>query len=589
MRTLCKKALALCVVFALALTCFVGTLSVSAADPYDATLTVADVNVKFGDTTATAVLHIAVAAPGINEAIINIDSTIGTIDAEPVLDETTLVVDGGGDAYVDAVGDDFSKLFLSAREAEDATDLNGILAADITVVFTLKDGVKPGTYPINIVTEGVKAADKNETVVNLVYATAGNFIVACDHANATEDVTTAPTCTEPGVKTITCACGYTTTEAIPETGHAEELTYTSNDDGTHAVDCPNCEVAFDAEECVDANADNACDKCGYDMTPEVQEPVYDATLAFKGKTALFESDYSLMYYVPVKLGTSWHIEVSREVYNKNTRLEDKKVTLTIDDVYSTTKPGDGNEYYLVALRGIATKEVANEIVAVLHNNVDGVDYYGAELSYNLVDYAVARMAKNIAKEVKYLQAFLNYAAACQVKFGYNTTDLANSVLSEDAKVVTLNGEVTQDSDVKEYEVLEGATATLNGFAPSYEDKMTLGTICKVPDNYVDAGLKIRYSYVNSAGVTKNDYVSLADSKEYSIAGYRLVMFTGLAIKEVRTPVLVTVVDANNNPISNTRQYSFEAYAAKQSDTSQDYAPARAMVAFGDWFKVYKDN
>lgn len=645
MRTLCKKALALCVVFALALTCFVGTLSVSAADPYDATLTVADVDVNFGDTTATAVLHIAVAAPGINEAIINIDSTIGTIDAEPALDLETLVVDGGGDAYVDVVGDDFSKLFLSARRDPAVTELNGILTADITVVFTLKDGVKPGTYPINIVTEGVKAADKNETVVNLVYATAGNFIVACDHANATEDVTTAPTCTEPGVKTITCACGYTTTEPVDALGHAEELTYTSKEDGTHAVDCPNCEVAFDAEDCVDndannicdkcgyafpvepehehhivwesigdgkhtskcdaegcddtfvpatedcadENADNTCDKCGYDMTPEVQEPVYDATLAFKGKTALFESDYSLMYYVPVKLGTSWYIEVSREVYNKNTRLEDKKVTLTVDDVYSTTKPGDGNEYYLVALRGIATKEVANEIVAVLHNNIDGVDYYGAELSYNLVDYAVARMAKNIAKEVKYLQAFLNYAAACQVKFGYNTTDLANSVLSEEAKVVTLNGEVTQDSDVKEYEVLEGATATLNGFAPSYEDKMTLGTICKVPDNYVDAGLKIRYSYVNSAGVTKNDYVSLADSKEYSIAGYRLVMFTGLAIKEVRTPVLVTVVDANNNPISNTRQYSFEAYAAKQSETSQDYAPARAMVAFGDWFKVYKDN
>lgn len=35
----------------------------------------------------------------------------------------------------------------------------------------------------------------------------------------TESETTAPTCTQPGVKTLTCACGYSKTEQIPVTGH----------------------------------------------------------------------------------------------------------------------------------------------------------------------------------------------------------------------------------------------------------------------------------------------------------------------------------------------------------------------------------
>ena len=71
--------------------------------------------------------------------------------------------------------------------------------------------------------------------------------------------------------------------------------------------------------------------------------------------------------------------------------------------------------------------------------------------------------------------------------------------------------------------------------------------------------------------------------------YYLVDFTGLAIKDVRTPVLITIVDSEGNAISNTRQYSFEVYAASRSEGQADYIPARAMIAFGDLFKVFKES
>lgn len=61
-----------------------------------------------------------------------------------------------------------------------------------------------------------------------------------------ETVTTAATCTEEGVKTYTCECGDTYTEAIPATGHSftnyvynEDATYEA--DGTETAKCDNCD------------------------------------------------------------------------------------------------------------------------------------------------------------------------------------------------------------------------------------------------------------------------------------------------------------------------------------------------------------
>lgn len=322
------------------------------------------------------------------------------------------------------------------------------------------------------------------------------------------------------------------------------------------------------------------------VTSATTEPVYDSSVKIVGKNGLFESDYSLLFYVPTTLPDGWYIEATMAKYNKNTRLEDVTKTLTIDDLYDTTTIS-GNTYYRVALKGIAAKEVANEITVTLHKVVDGVDYYGDSIQYNLVSYATARIAKNQANEVAAMVAFLNYASAAQTRFGYNTTNLANASLTDEQKVVTPVSEITDATRDDNHIVIDNPTATLNGFAPSYEDKMTLVTYCKVPDNYVEAGLKIKYEYT-SGSINKVEYISLSESTVFNQV-YRQVAFTGLAIKEVRTPVLVTVVDSNNNPISNTRRYSFEVYAASRKTTSDDYAPARAMVTFGDLFKVFKEN
>lgn len=62
----------------------------------------------------------------------------------------------------------------------------------------------------------------------------------------TEAVTTEATCETDGVKTFSCECGDSYTEAIPATGHSftnyvynEDATYTA--DGTETATCDNCD------------------------------------------------------------------------------------------------------------------------------------------------------------------------------------------------------------------------------------------------------------------------------------------------------------------------------------------------------------
>lgn len=321
---------------------------------------------------------------------------------------------------------------------------------------------------------------------------------------------------------------------------------------------------------------------------EPTEPVYDASLKINGKNGLFESDYSLLYYIPATLPDGWYISVKMASYNGNERLEDVEIKLTENDVYDTVNMA-GSDYHRVALKGIAAKEVANEIVATLHKVVDGVDYYGDSLNYNLVTYAETRIAANQPKEVAALAAFLNYAAATQERFNYNTQNLANASLTDEQKEIKPASEITDETRDDNYITIDNPSANLRGFAPSYKDKMTLVTMFDAPEEYISSGAKIKYEYVSNT-IEKVEYVNLSEGKPFPDAeGVLQVSFTGIAIKDVRTPVLVTIVDSEGNAISNTRRYSFEVYAASRGEGTPDYEPARAMIAFGDWFKEFKEN
>ena len=60
----------------------------------------------------------------------------------------------------------------------------------------------------------------------------------------TPEVTKAPTCTQPGVRTFTCACGYSYTETVPALGHdyvpGETSQPSCTEEGTAVFTCSRC-------------------------------------------------------------------------------------------------------------------------------------------------------------------------------------------------------------------------------------------------------------------------------------------------------------------------------------------------------------
>lgn len=79
-----------------------------------------------------------------------------------------------------------------------------------------------------------------------------------EHTHAYTDTVTAPTCTEPGYTTHTCACGHSYTDApVPATGHTAAIdpavAPTKTEDGlTEGSHCSSCQIVLVPQNAVHA-------------------------------------------------------------------------------------------------------------------------------------------------------------------------------------------------------------------------------------------------------------------------------------------------------------------------------------------------
>lgn len=324
----------------------------------------------------------------------------------------------------------------------------------------------------------------------------------------------------------------------------------------------------------------------------VAEPVYDESLVFGGNNGSFESAYSLIYYVKESVHNAYdtfYITAEIEQYDGNTAIAPKTVTLG-EDNYRVNEDGTplffvykSENYYQYELTGISAKEVSCGIVATPKAIKDGIEYYGVTKNYNLVTYANGKVGtSNFGKA---MIAFLNYAAAAQERFSYNTNNLANALLTQEQKVVTLMSDLTDDKTA----IPDGYSGdvTIYGFNVSYESQVEMIAYLKYTTGFDFTGTKMKYTYTDISGNLKTDYVDLTDITEH-YGSYLTVRYAGIAAKDMRAVVTMVVLDADGNEISNSRNYSLTSYAySKQSAT--DGAVSKAMIVFGDAMKVYKSN
>ncbi len=114
----------------------------------------------------------------------------------------------------------------------------------------------------------------------MVYAPAGGSTGGDVHTHSyTETVTTAATCETAGVKTFSCSCGASYTQAIPALGHSYSSSVTKAptcvDAGVRTYACPTCGDSYTesiAATGVHNYVDGACSVCGADDPSDCTHP-----------------------------------------------------------------------------------------------------------------------------------------------------------------------------------------------------------------------------------------------------------------------------------------------------------------------------
>ena len=427
MRNLFKKSLTLCLVAILAFSCFAGI--VSAENPFTATIAVVDQTITPGTTSVDVVLNITSSQIGINEALIEVSSDIGTINSKATLDEATAAI---ASIELPEGSTNYGSFYLSAKNdiSGETTVLGSIATASITVTFTVDENKAVGTYPINIKVYGVRAASGNEDVISFNYDTA-NVTVA-----------------EP---------------------HVHEYTYTPNGDKTHNGTCACNEAPITNEACVDGDdEDTLCDKCNFDLAEEEvcvhenatsvvttkptkntegvrtftcsncsetwTEVIPVATLKTVSDGDMYKIGHNLDLQSQILVGYQFRktmIDASVDSYaffEKDCYDENGNVTGTVDYSYSVESfvPHPTNENrYMLQFDGATAKEMTSEIRADFYFELKDGSYVYLTDTYTVATFATTAFDVYGDEFNTLLMDMLNYGTAAQNFFGYNIANPAN--------------------------------------------------------------------------------------------------------------------------------------------------------------------
>ena len=320
----------------------------------------------------------------------------------------------------------------------------------------------------------------------------------------------------------------------------------------------------------------------YNMAVEVEDDGYREELVIAAKNATFASDYSVLFAITEGVKNAYskvYIVAEREQFDGDTAIESSSVTLTECSL--------NGSYYALTYENFAARELASEINATLYaEDAEGNVYYGPTISYSLRQYAENQIRKaTVAEEFKTMMVdFLNYGAAAQTHFGYNTSDLANSGLTEDE--LALASPERDYVDSKSATVDSTKAVNITNFNLVFVDKITIlaatdmdaATYEANKDNWV-----AQVSYTNFDGIDVTEEIALNDESLFNLNGTRYVLnFAGLKSREMDKVVTIKICDKEGNVVSNTVTYSVESYAYSKGTGETTLAKlVRNLIKFGD--------
>ena len=259
-------------------------------------------------------------------------------------------------------------------------------------------------------------------------------VMACmDHTYGDWEITTEPGCETEGEETRKCTkCGHADTRSIPA-GHTEgEWTQTQaptcTDSGTEVLMCSVCSEILDTRSVPALGhdyEDGICKRCG-DETELPEDPLPPVYLVdwVSGSTTL-DGTINLNFYVKLSANiVDDPTAFVRFTYAGNT-VDVPMAEAVVSEVNGVVRYRFGCELYAKQMADTVTAQVMNENGPI-----------GEAKSYSVMQYCLNKIAANESEEMVALaKAMLNYGAAAQVLFGYNTENLANASLSAEDKAL----------------------------------------------------------------------------------------------------------------------------------------------------------
>ncbi len=383
-----------------------------------------------------------------------------------------------------------------------------------------------------------------------------------------EAVVTAPTCTEKGYTTYTCACGDTyTADEVEALGH----TYTYTDNGSnHTVGCKNCDYSAEADH---EFVDGSC-ICG---AVQSTEPTPDENLKFTMNISVGAA-MSVSYNVMAS-AVSKYADFYLEVSKANADGEPTVVTYGLTEGHEQMT-NMMNIIYSATYEGISAKQMGDEFSTTLYAiDENGNIYYGETVTESIKGYLVSKASEEKASDAFKTMAvdMLKYGAEAQNIFDYGTDNLVTAELSEELLSYATVA-IPEATDISASSG-EGVAITAN---------VTVGSKVELGLSIFKAGLSdpnnVRCEILDADGnLIAEPTVANAMNMMFS-AGYSEV-----GAREMRKPITATFY-MGDEVITQTITWSVESYVAQvranEKSTEADIAMVDAMLTYGDAVAAY---
>jgi len=350
-----------------------------------------------------------------------------------------------------------------------------------------------------------------------------NAVVIPAKGHSHNTVVTEPTCTEDGYTTYTCSCGDTyVADIVPTPGHSYQ--------------------------------EGVCQDCGdVDETYVPKFSISFANMTLGNSLAMnfaFEQGHRDDW-------TGCYAEIVKEYADGRPNKE-----ITIPYAQWGSAGINGVKHFALKFDGVAAKEMSDNVFVTIY------DAQGNAISYTWEDsvrgYAMRTLNNPKTSEESAIMVvdLLNYGAAAQSYFKYNTGDLANNQMTEAQKALATKDAPAEDIRVKGPNYL-GSNL---GLESQILMRMAFGNTTE--------DMNATIEFTNHAG--REIKVEL-DGSEFGASG--VFVIDEIVIADGRRPVTVTIYNADGSIFASATD-SMESYIARMR--RDKYDPLfEAILKFSD--------